>query len=881
MEKHYNFREVENRLYDFWEKQGFFYSDPDPTRKPYTIVIPPPNVTGVLHMGHMLNNTLQDVLIRRKRMEGFNACWVPGTDHASIATEAKVVKMLKEKGIEKKDLTREEFLKYAWEWTEKYGGIILKQLRKLGASCDWRRTRFTLEKDLYDSVIKVFCLLYDKGLIYRGKRMINWDPVGQTALSDEEVIYEETRGYLYYVKYPVVGEENKFITIATTRPETILADTAVAVHPEDERYKELVGKKALIPIVNREVPIIADDYIDPEFGTGALKVTPANDINDYEIGQRHNLEIIEILNFDGTLNENALHYQGKDRFVVKKEIVEELKSLGLLEKIEEITHKVGYSERTKAVVEPMLSEQWFVKMKPLAEPALKIVLENQVRIIPERFKNVYKHWMENIRDWCISRQLWWGHRIPAYYLPDGKIVVAETKELAYEKAKKLGFQGTIDELKQDEDVLDTWFSSWLWPITVFNGILEPDNPDFRYYYPTDDLITAPEILFFWVARMIMAGLEFTGKEPFHTVYLHGIVRDKLRRKMSKSLGNSPDPLELIDKYGADGVRMGMLLAAPAGNDLLFDEALCEQGRNFANKIWNALRLVKLLEEKIDKNKTSQDYEKIAVAWMQNKINSLGTELDKELRNYRFSEALKKLYSVIWNDFFSWFLEILKPKHNELLSSEIYEKMLTLFEELMTLLHPFMPFITEEVWQNLRQRKQGESLMITPLKEYSRINIDEKLLQEYEEVKNIISSLRGFLQKYQLKKDTPLLLFAKENATDFFTKYISTISRFIALQEVRFTNDFPQKTLRFLTRSYEYGVFVEELPIDFASELKKLQKEKTRLEKFLAGIEKKLNNPKFLQNAKPEIVAKEKEKFEGVGKQIKALKDQIRQIQEIL
>ena len=885
MEKHYNFKEVENKLYDFWEKNGFFFADVDEQKTPFVIVIPPPNVTGVLHMGHMLNNTLQDVLIRRKRMEGYNACWVPGTDHASIATEAKVVKWIKqEKNLNKSDISRDEFLEYAWQWTKKHGGIILQQLRKLGASCDWRRTTFTLDEHYYKSVIKVFCELYREGLIYKGKRMINWDPVGLTALSDEEVIHKETNGNLYYVKYPLKDSDG-FITIATTRPETILADTAVAVNPNEKKKKNLVGKTAVIPIVNREVPIIADDYIDPEFGTGALKVTPANDPNDYEIGLRHNLPVVEILNPEGTLNENALHYQGKDRFVVRKEIVEELKQLGLQEKIEPIKHKVGHSERTDAVVEPMLSEQWFVKMKPLAEKALQVVEEGEVSIIPKRFIGVYKHWMENIRDWCISRQLWWGHRIPAYYLPDGRVVVGETKEIAYNEAKKLGFNGSIDELKQDEDVLDTWFSSWLWPIAVFNGILDPENPDFKYFYPTDVLITAPEILFFWVARMIMAGLHFTGKKPFHTVYLHGIVRDKLRRKMSKSLGNSPDPLKLIEKYSADGVRMGMLLSAPAGNDLLFDEKLCEQGRNFTNKIWNALRLVKIIETKTSEEAEQKEYEKITIEWMENFLILKALEIEELINKYNFSEAIKKLYSAIWDDFFSWFLEIMKPAQE--INRQSYDKIVSLFEQWLMLLHPFMPFITEEVWQNLRPRKKEEALIVAQLPDFNK-NYDEKIIAEFEAVKKVITILRDFVRKYKISKDTSIKIVTKNK--QLAEKYVSVIGRFANI-DIQFAEEFPERSLNFVVyaidssgnriQEYEFAIVVADLNINFEEEYKKLDKELKRLTKFLSGIEKKLNNPKFIERAKPEIVEKERQKYEGTKHKIRSLQEQMNKIENLL
>lgn len=703
----YNPEGIESKWYQYWLEFGFFHSTPD-EREPYTIVIPPPNVTGVLHMGHMLNNTIQDILVRRARMLGKNACWVPGTDHASIATEAKVVAYLAKKDIKKSDLTREEFLDYAWKWTRKHGGIILEQLKKLGASCDWERTAFTMDEIRSKSVIHVFVDLYEKGKIYRGIRMVNWDPKAKTALSDEEVIFKEQNGKLYYVKYKIEGEEN-YAVVATTRPETILGDTALCIHPDDAKNAHLKGKRVIVPIVNRSIPVIEDEYVDMEFGTGCLKVTPAHDVNDYMLGEKHHLPAIDIFNDDGTLNENGAPYTGMDRFEVRKQIEKDLQSAGLLEKVEPYVNKVGFSERTDVPIEPKLSTQWFLKMKELAKPALDAVINDEIKLYPPKFKNTYWHWMENVKDWCISRQLWWGHRIPAYYLPDGSFVVAEAKEEAYQKAlKKVDYPLTIDDLKQDEDCLDTWFSSWLWPISVFDGILHPDNPDIQYYYPTDDLVTAPEILFFWVARMIMAGYEYRGEKPFKNVYLTGIVRDKLGRKMSKSLGNSPDPLDLIQKYGADAVRMGMLLCSPAGNDLLFDESLCEQGRNFNNKIWNAFRLIKgWTIAEIEQPTASVK----AVEWFESQLNKSLAEIDDLFAKYRLSEALMVAYKLFWDEFASWFLEIIKPAYQQPIDKITYEAAIHFFETLLKILHPFIPFITEELWQNLTERKEGESIMI--------------------------------------------------------------------------------------------------------------------------------------------------------------------------
>ena len=744
-------QEIESKWYEYWLKNNYFHSTPD-EREPYTIVIPPPNVTGMLHMGHMLNETIQDVLVRRARMQGKNACWVPGTDHASIATEAKVVQKLKAEGIDKNSLTREEFLKHAWEWKEKHGGIILKQLRRLGASCDWERTKFTMDPELSRSVIKVFVDLYNKGKIYRGIRMVNWDPAAQTALSDEEVIYRESQGKLYYLRYRIEGSD-EYLTVATTRPETILGDTAVCVNPNDPRYQHLAPEtRVLVPLINRSIPVIRDEYVDIEFGTGVLKVTPAHDVNDYMLGEKYGLETIDIFNDNGTLNEHGQQYAGMDRFDVRNQIEKDLDAAGLLEKTEAYTNKVGYSERTNAVIEPKLSMQWFLKMEELARPALKAVMEDDIRLVPAKFKNTYRYWMENIKDWCISRQLWWGQQIPAYYLPKGGYVVAETPEQALELARqKSGNDSlTISDLRQDPDVLDTWFSSWLWPISVFDGINRPDNEEIKYYYPTNDLVTAPDILFFWVARMIMAGYEFKGEKPFRNVYLTGIVRDKLRRKMSKSLGNSPDPLDLIDRYGADGVRLAMLLCSAAGNDLLFDESLCEQGRNFGNKIWNAYRLVNGWQ--VDEKLEQSDNNRIATEWFDAMLNRTLAQIEADFTEYRISEALMKIYKLFWDEFSGWYLEAIKPAYQCPIDRTTIDAVREFFDKLLRTLHPFMPFITEEIWQHMSERRDGESIMIVRLPEAKPY--DETLLERFDQVKEVISALRNIRKEHNLpNKDT--------------------------------------------------------------------------------------------------------------------------------
>ena len=858
----YNPEGIESKWYQYWLEFGFFHSTPD-EREPYTIVIPPPNVTGVLHMGHMLNNTIQDILVRRARMLGKNACWVPGTDHASIATEAKVVAYLAKKGIKKSDLTREEFLDYAWKWTRKHGGIILEQLKKLGASCDWNRTAFTMDEIRSKSVIHVFVDLYEKGKIYRGIRMVNWDPKAKTALSDEEVIFKEQNGKLYYVKYKIEGEEN-YAVVATTRPETIMGDTALCIHPDDAKNAHLKGKRVIVPMVNRSVPVIEDEYVDMEFGTGCLKVTPAHDVNDYMLGEKHHLPAIDIFNDDGTLNENGTPYTGMDRFEVRKQIEKDLQSAGLLEKVEPYVNKVGFSERTDVPIEPKLSTQWFLKMKEMAKPALEAVINDEIKLYPPKFKNTYRHWMENVKDWCISRQLWWGHRIPAYYLPDGSFVVAETKEEAYQKAlKKVDYPLTIDDLKQDEDCLDTWFSSWLWPISVFDGILHPHNPDIQYYYPTDDLVTAPEILFFWVARMIMAGYEYRGEKPFKNVYLTGIVRDKLGRKMSKSLGNSPDPLDLIQKYGADAVRMGMLLCSPAGNDLLFDESLCEQGRNFNNKIWNAFRLIKgwtIVE--IEQPMASAK----AVKWFESQLNKSLAEIDDLFAKYRLSEALMVAYKLFWDEFASWFLEIIKPAYQEPIDKISYEAAIHFFETLLKILHPFIPFITEELWQNLTERKEGESIMIQLFPQAGKI--DETLLENFESTKQIIANIRAIRLQKNIPNKKPLKLQIVGKSHPYFDSIIEKLGNLDAIETV---SEKSAEAASFLVGTTEFAIPLAGF-INVEEEIKKIQKEIDYLEGFLASVTKKLNNQNFLSHAKPEIVESEKKKQSDTEKKLSSLRE---------
>ncbi len=868
--KKYNPKKTENKWYAYWLDQKYFESKPD-DREPYTVVIPPPNVTGVLHMGHMLNNTIQDVLVRRARMQGKNACWVPGTDHASIATEAKVVAKLKSEGIEKSTLSREEFLKHAWEWKEKHGGIILEQLKKLGASCDWGRTRFTMDEALYDSVIDTFIDLYEKGLIYRGVRMVNWDPAALTALSDEEVIHKEVKSKLYYLRYQVEGE-NDWVTIATTRPETILGDTAVCVHPDDERFSHLHGKRVIVPLVNRSVPIIQDEYVDREFGTGCLKITPAHDIHDYEIGIKHKLESIDIFNDDGTLNEKATLFVGRDRFEVRKEIMKDLEAAGNVVKIEDYVNKVGYSERTHVVIEPKLSMQWFLKMSELAKPALDAVMNDTIQFHPPKFKNTYRHWMENIRDWCISRQLWWGQRIPVYYLPNREMVTAKSAEEALRKAKENYPELkdiTIDDIKQDEDVLDTWFSSWLWPISVFDGIRNPDNEDIKYYYPTNDLVTAPEIMFFWVARMVMAGLEYEKEIPFKNVYFTGIVRDKLGRKMSKSLGNSPDPIKLMEQYGADGVRVGMLLTSPAGNDLPFDEALCEQGRNFTNKVWNALRLIKGwdVDEKISQPATA----KLSIEWFEGKFNEVLSSIEDHFIKFRLSDALMASYKLVWDDFCSWYLEMVKPAYQKPIDKVTFEKTVEIFEKLMKLLHPFMPFLSEEVWQVLRERKDGESIMVSEMPTAN--NFNEELLAKFDNARSIISEIRNIRKQKNIAQKEALQLFIKKNEAENDGYFDAVVAKLCNLEKIEYVNEKIENAMSFRVLTDEFYVpFSENINIE--EEIAKLEEELKYTEGFLRGVMKKLSNEKFVNGAPEKVVAMERKKKADAEAKIKVLQEQI-------
>ncbi len=865
----YNPAETEDKWYKYWLDKGFFNSTPD-EREPYTIVIPPPNVTGVLHMGHMLNNTIQDVLIRKARMQGKNACWVPGTDHASIATEARVVAMLKEKGINKSDLSREEFLKHAWEWKEKYGGIILDQLKKLGASCDWNRTRFTMEDDLSSAVIEVFVDLFNKEKIYRGVRMVNWDPAGLTAVSDEEVIHKEVNSKLYYVKYKIEGSSEEWITIATTRPETILGDTAICVHPEDQRYAHLKGKRIIVPIANRSVPLIFDDYIDMEFGTGALKVTPAHDINDYNLGIKHHLEVIDTLNPNGTLSEAAGHFIGEDRFIVRKKIAKELDGIGQLVKIEEIKNKVGFSERTDAVIEPRLSLQWFLKMDQMTKPALENVLNDNIKLIPEKFKNTYKHWMENVHDWCISRQLWWGQQIPAYYIKGGDFVVAETAEKALELAKtKTGNVNlTMADLQQDQDVLDTWFSSWLWPISVFDGFKDPNNKDISYYYPTNDLVTAPEILFFWVARMIMAGYEYRGEKPFQNVYLTGIVRDKLGRKMSKSLGNSPDPLDLIAKYGADGVRVGMLLCSPAGNDLPFDEALCEQGRNFSNKIWNAFRLIKGWE--VSKTIDQPQSNVVSINWFEAKLNKEIESINEHFAKYRMSDALMSTYKLVWDDFCAWYLEMIKPGFQQPIDELTYKATLTFLESLLKMLHPFMPFITEEIWHLLQERSGDDCIIVSEWIKPGKV--DESVLNNFENSSEIIASIRNFRKEKNIPFKETLSLFIKRN--DIFDEtFNSLITKLTNIDNIAYVDQKVAGSFGFIVKSNEFFIPVSG-NIDIEAETKKLKEELDYTRGFLNTVLKKLSNERFVSGAPAQVLEIENKKRTDAEGKIKVLEEQL-------
>ncbi|WP_396174214.1 valine--tRNA ligase [Flavobacterium sp.] len=851
----FNASEVEKKWYDYWMENNYFHSKPD-HRTPYTITIPPPNVTGVLHMGHMLNNTIQDVLIRRARLKGFNACWVPGTDHASIATEAKVVAKLKSEGIKKNDLTREEFLKHAWDWTNKYGGTILEQLKQLGCSCDWERTKFTMDPDMSASVIHSFVDLYNKGQIYRGYRMVNWDPEAKTTLSDEEVIYEERQGKLFYVKYRI-KDSNEFVIVATTRPETIFGDTALCFHPNDERYQHLKGKIAIVPICNREVPIVFDEYIDIEFGTGSLKVTPAHDINDKALGEKHQLEIIDIFNDDATLNSFGLHYQGKDRFVVREEIAKELDDINALEKIENHINKVGTSERTKAVIEPRLSDQWFLRMEDLVKPAIKAVLETkEIKLYPSRFDNTYRHWLENIRDWNISRQLWWGQQIPAYYYGESKedFVVAENIETALELAriKTQNPQLETRNLKQDEDALDTWFSSWLWPIAVFGGITDPENEDFKYYYPTNDLVTGPDILFFWVARMIIAGYEYTGQKPFSNVYLTGLVRDKQRRKMSKQLGNSPDPLDLITKFGADGVRVGLLLSASAGNDIMFDEELCNNGKAFANKIWNAFRLIKGWEvADIPQPESS----KVAIAWYEAKLQQTLVEIEDHFEKYRLSDALMSIYKLVWDDFCSWFLEIIKPGYQQPIDRATFNKAIEMLEANLKLLHPFMPFLTEEIWQHIAERTPEQALIIA---EYPKVtSFNAKLIADFDFATEVIAGVRTIRKDKNIPMKEPINLKVvnNEKVSSYFDCVIMKLGNITSLEYI---TDKIDGALTYRVNANEYFIPVSG-NIDIPAEIAKLTEELLYTQGFLKSVQSKLANEKFVAGAPPQVIANERKK----------------------
>jgi valyl-tRNA synthetase len=868
--KTYTPGEIESKWYEYWLSNKYFESRPNPDKEPYCIVIPPPNVTGVLHMGHMLNNTIQDILVRKARMEGKEALWVPGTDHASIATEAKVVAMLKERGIEKKDISREEFLQYAWEWKEKYGGIILEQLKKLGASCDWSRTRFTMDETYYESVIDAFVDLYEKGQIYRGVRMVNWDPQGRTAVSDEEVNVKEVQQKLCYIRYDVDGS-TEGVVIATVRPETIMADTGICVNPNDERYQHLIGKKARIPLINREIPIIADEYVTMDFGTGCLKVTPAHDPNDYELGLKHRLPVIDILNEDGTLNEKAQILVGQDRFVARKNILKLLEESGNLVKTEEYKSNVGFSERTNAVIEPRLSMQWFLKMKELSKPALEAVLNDDIKLYPPKFKNTYRYWMENVRDWCVSRQLWWGHRIPAFYLKDGTIIVARNKREALRKAQRdlQLFALTELDLEQDPDVLDTWASSWLWPISVFDGLQDPNNEDIKYYYPTNDLVTAPEILFFWVARMIIAGYEFRGELPFRNVYLTGIVRDKLGRKMSKSLGNSPDPLDLIAQYGADGVRSGMLFSSPAGNDLPFDEKLCEQGRNFSNKIWNAFRLVKGWEVV-----EAPAANALGVRWFDAKLNQALAEVQDHFEKFRISDALLSVYKLIWDDFCSQYLEIIKPEYGKPIDRRTYEATIGFFDQLMRLLHPFMPFISEEIWQNIQERQAGESICVAA---YPKSNTtDEQILSDFEVLFELVSKIREIRNSKQISPKTELPLSARTADKAGLDALQGIVRKLANTSAFSYVSDKVEGATSFVIKGDEFFVDLAG-EIDVATEIANALKELEYQQGFRDSVQVKLANERFVQNAKPELVERERQKLADAEAKISALEQSLKSL----
>ena len=864
----YSPQDTEGKWYQHWLDKNYFHSTPD-EREPYTIVIPPPNVTGVLHMGHMLNNTIQDVLVRRARMQGKNACWVPGTDHASIATEAKVVNRLAQQGIKKTDIGRDEFLKHAWDWTHEHGGIILKQLRRLGASCDWERTSFTMDETRSKSVIRVFCDLYNKGLIYRGVRMVNWDPAALTALSDEEVIYKEEHSKLFYLRYKVEGEDT-YAIVATTRPETIMGDTAMCINPNDPKNEHLKGKKVIVPLVGRAIPVIEDEYVDIEFGTGCLKVTPAHDVNDYMLGEKYNLQSINIFNDDATISEAAGMYVGMDRDAVRKQIVKDLDAAGLLEKVEDYNNKVGYSERTHVAIEPKLSMQWFLKMEHLAEIALKPVLEGDIQFYPSKYVNLYRHWLENIKDWCISRQLWWGHQIPAYYLPEGGYVVAETPEEALKLAiEKTGKELTMADLQQESDCLDTWFSSWLWPLSLFDGILNPDNEEFKYYYPTNDLITGPDIIFFWVARMIMAGEEYQKEVPFKKVYFTGIVRDKLGRKMSKSLGNSPDPIELIDKYGADGVRVGMMLTAPAGNDLPFDEALCEQGRNFCNKMWNALRLVK--GWKVDENIAQPETAKMAVKWFEERFQQVLQETNDNLDKYRLSDALMGIYKLVWDDFCSWYLEMVKAPMGQPLDAVTYNATVTFFENLMKILHPFMPFITEDIWHLLKERNDGDDLIIA--QQPAQKVVDNDILNQFLFTQDVINNIRKIRaeKNISMKEAIELIVVDKDGSVN--KEFDAVIMKLCNVSSVNYVTETPQDAFGFLVKATEYFIPVTD-NIDTEAEIKKLEEELAYAQGFLKSVEAKLSNEKFVNGAPAAVVDKERKKKSDAEAKIKVIEQQL-------
>ena len=866
--KTYDPAKAEDKWYAKWIEADLFKSKPD-DRDPYTVVIPPPNVTGVLHMGHMLNNTIQDVLVRRARMLGKNACWVPGTDHASIATEAKVVQKLRSEGIKKSDLSRDEFLEHAWEWTNKHGGIILEQLKKLGASCDWDRTTFTMDDNYYNEVINVFCDLHDKGFIYRGERMINWDPDAKTALSDEEVFYKEVNSKLYYVRYKIKGSEDEWIQIATTRPETILGDSAICINPNDDRYSHLAGKEVLVPLINRTIPIIFDDYVDMDFGTGCLKITPAHDPNDYEIGKKHNLEVINILNPNGTLNQNAKLYVGEDRFEVRKKIAYELHTTGYLIKEEDHINKIGFSERTDAVIEPRLSLQWFCAMEKLSKPALENVMNNTIQFHPEKFKNTYKHWMENIRDWCISRQLWWGHRIPAYYFGEGKddFIVAQSIDEALEKLNKQSDKNyTEADLKQDEDVMDTWFSSWIWPIAVFNGFNK--NEEIDYYYPTNDLVTAPEIMFFWVARMIISGYEYKEKPPFKNVYFTGIVRDKLGRKMSKSLGNSPDPLELIEKYGADGVRVGMLLSSPAGNDLLFDSALCEQGRNFTNKIWNSYRLISSwsVSEELKQENSSE----VAIQWFKSKFNENLTSINESYNKFRISEALMSTYKTVWDDFCSWYLEMIKPAYGHPIDKQTYEETIVIFDKILKLVYPFTPFISEEIWQLIEKRE--ESSFIVNEKWPENNPVDDNILKQFTTFKDVVSGIRNIRKENNIANKV-LLDFNIRINNEWDNLFNSLIIKLGNIKEIKFVDSSIKGANSFVVNNNEFFIPFSK-GIDLDAEMVKVRSELDDKEGFLKSVMKKLDNEKFMANAPQKVVDMELKKKSDAENQIQILKERL-------